>query len=332
MGEISIAEVKAGDVLLFRGRGLIPWAIRLFDGGDVNHAAIALDGPDLAEAAGSGLRRHPLADATAANVFTEVRRMDVVDTTPILTKANAFVEDGNKYAYHQLVLLALLAVTRRVPAPRFARRLIRSALDHAATALGDLVPTGKTRMICSEFVWRCYAEAAPPSPIEIELATVFAALDPGDAGETVLEWALRQDDREVELAASPMFAASFDLTKAEADIEEAILEYADLAGLSGTLPEDIAPNVSFAAPPAPQPEPSDDDLLASMALFGTALKDTAVDADPGEVTFGVDLAALGAVALKGALQGILDVSVDGNFVTPRDLAKSKLAAVGRLTT
>ena len=322
----TLADIQPGDVLLFRGKGLIPWAIRLFDGGEVNHAAIAVDGVNLAEAAGHGLQAAQIAQAVGSNVFTEVRRMDGLAPEHVIEQANSLVKNGNEYAYHQLVLLALLAVTRRIPVPWAAKRLIRSALDHAATALGDLVPTGKTRMICSEFVYRCYAEAAPPSLIDIQLATVFAAALDGEP--PLLDWAMQQGDIEVQLPPLTTFGP-FDIDAAQAEVEQRIIEYAEDAGLAGTLPEEvvITPTVTFAAP---APQPTNEDLLGSLAAFGLALQDTA-DGAKAPATFGIG-STIGSAALKGAIKGIIDVSVDANFVTPRDLAKTNsLTTIGRIT-
>jgi hypothetical protein len=326
----TISEVRPGDILLFRGRGLIPWAIRLFDGGEVNHAAIALDATDLAEAAGAGLRRNTLAEAAENNVFTEIRRFEGADLTPVLSKASRFVEEGHRYAYQQILLLALLAVTRRIPAPRVAKRLIRSALDHAASALGDMLPSGASWMICSEFVYRCFNEATPPSTISVDLATVFALDEQG--GGTFLDWGLQQDDREVELPLLATFGGGFDPLAAEAELEQRIVEYADAANLAGTLPEDAASSLAFTLPVAPPPEPGDEELLTAMASFGVAIQQAREGGAPAP-TFGVGLGTVGSVALKGALKGIADVSVDANFVTPRDLAKSaSIVTIGRITS
>ena len=56
-------DVLPGDILLFRGKGFVSWAIRLFDGTEVNHAAIALDGGKLAEAGGHGLQQRDIPTA-----------------------------------------------------------------------------------------------------------------------------------------------------------------------------------------------------------------------------------------------------------------------------
>jgi hypothetical protein len=342
---ITLDDVKPGDVLLFHGRGLIPWAIRLFDGSEVNHAAIAMPNGTLYEAGGSGLRSSNLAEACSSAKYTLVRRLDGQPLDPVLARADTLFADRSKYAYHQILLLVLLAMTRRIPAPRAARRLLRSALDHAATAVGDLVPTGKQRMICSEYVYRCYAEAVEASTnpylLAVDLASVFAAVDDagGDVAEgTYLDWALAQDDREVDLGAPDVSFGGDDaepvdgldpLDHAEAEIEALIVDYAEEAGLADTLPDEpIAVSPTFADDAVP--EPTDDELLASMARFGLALQDTA--AGPVSPTFDGGIAAvIGAAALKGALAGIADISVDPNFVTPRDLLKStSLNGMGRI--
>jgi hypothetical protein len=183
-------------------------------------------------------------------------------------------------------------------------------------------------MICSEYVYRCYAEATPPSSIAVDLATVFAA--PEAAPPPLLDWALAQGDGELQLAPAVSFAGGFDPVAAEAEIEQRIAEYVETANLEGALPDETEPVATFAVPGAPEPEPSDEELLESMATFGTMLQATSPGSTP-DAAFAIDLAAIGTVALKGAIQGIVDVSVDSDFVTPRDLEKSSsLTAIGQI--
>jgi hypothetical protein len=328
----TLDDIQPGDVLLFHGNSLISWAIRLFDGGDVNHAAIAMSGGQLAEAAGQGLQLASIATEVGSNEFTEVRRRLDLDLTDVTGRATRYVTDGHQYAYQQIFLLALLGITRRIPAPWAARRLLRSALDHAASALSDLVPTGRSRMICSEFVYRVYAEASTAQPNPYLLAIDMGATFAGD-DDTLLAEALRSDDRPLTDVVGPTFAepsAPFDADAAERELNDLIADYADAAESAGVpvgLPAGavtVAPTFGADAAP-PKPEPTEDEMLRSMAAFGLALQDTA----GGNVspTFGV----ITDVTLHGALQGIVDVSVDPNFVTPRDLAMSKtLTTIGRI--
>src|SRR5262245_24144274 len=148
---ITAADIAPGDVLLFHGHGFVAWAIRKLDGTRVNHAAIALDANQLGEAAGSGLRRFSIAQTVAGNEMTVVRRLPDQDMAPVLAKANFYLDGRVPYAYQQIVLLALLTTTRKIPMPRVARRLVRSVLDHAAAALNEMFGTGTKTMICSEY-------------------------------------------------------------------------------------------------------------------------------------------------------------------------------------
>src|SRR5260370_32683684 len=58
MGEVGARELRAGDILLLRSAGAAAWVARLFDGADVDRAALYLGEGRVAEAAGDagGLR------------------------------------------------------------------------------------------------------------------------------------------------------------------------------------------------------------------------------------------------------------------------------------
>jgi len=196
-------EVRAGDVLLFRGGGFVSWAIRAFDGTDVNHAAIALDSTTLGEAGGRGLQRTLIETATKSNRYMRVRRHTDPDPGPVLTVASTYLDEGRPYAYQQIVLLALLASTRRLRLTGIARRMLRSVLDHGAAALNAFVDRGGARsMICSEFVYRVYAEAVadPADRYRLLIPVGDTAFDA--EATSLAEWALVQPDDVLESAAA----------------------------------------------------------------------------------------------------------------------------------
>jgi hypothetical protein len=181
----SVAEVRAGDVLLFHGKGFVSWAIRLGDGTDVNHAAVALGDGKLAEAGGFGLQSRAVPVPGEGEYFRVHRLEGTQELTPVLGVAQDYLNNRNFYAYQQIVLLAVLTLVRRLPLPRVARRLVRAALDHAAGALMDLLPVGKEWTICSEYVYRAFDEAHP-DPDDVYTLTVpdisFAAAASTPAG------------------------------------------------------------------------------------------------------------------------------------------------------
>jgi hypothetical protein len=326
---LTVKDIEPGDVLLFHGHSLVSWAIRKLDGSRVNHAAIALDGGMLGEAAGSGLRRFSIADAVAGNDFTVVRRLPDQDVAPVLGKADGYLQGQVPYAYQQIVLLALLTTTRKIPLPRVARRLLRSVLDHAAAALNGMVDKGARTMICSEYVYRCYDEAtdATPDPFVLDIIGRGGSLSFGDAtvpvgGEegSFLSWALSQPDDALESAASESFAipssATVDPGRAEEELDPLILEYAMQVQPNDPEVLEMAPQVAFGLPEPTAPEPTDQEILASMTSFSAALelhRETQGE-EPADEAFGVATAVAG-----GALKGLVHVSADPNFVTPGDL-------------
>lgn len=325
-----MTEIHSGDVLLYHGRGFISWGIRKFDGTEVNHAGIALDGDRLGEAAGSGLRIASIPDSVSSNDFVVVRRFGGTDPLqPVVGIADGYLTAGKPYAYQQIVLLAILASTRRIPLPGIGRRMLRSVLDHAAAALNAFVDKGDgTRsMICSEFVYRCYAEVAgDPNPYRLLIRAGDQSFGPGG---TPVDWALAQP--ESDLAITPTFGPPVDPLRAEADLAPLIAAYAEETGLADDDMPGGPVTAAFGAASGglADTDVSDDELLQSFGSFGLALQD-ATGTAPVAQSFGVG-AVIGGAVVKGAIAGIKDISIDPNFVTPGDLLRSdSLTDVGRL--
>lgn len=336
----SAAEISAGDVLLFHGQGFVSWAIRKIDGSDVNHAAIVLPGGVLAEAGGFGLQQRAVPQTMGQGESMRVSRLDAaVDLAPVLAKASTYLAAGHLYAYQQIVMLALLCVTRSIPLPRLARRMVRSVLEHAATAVLDLLPVGAKWMICSEYVYRCFDEAVDGDHDPYRLLISGVSFGPGEA--TLVDWAL-DNVRDVPVTPAVAFGSmpAEPVQRAatiEASLAPAIADYAaELHAAGLTADDDLPPmlDVSFGPPAALPPEPTDDELLASLATFGEAWGRATGAGPSGPVTpaFGPGtVATISAAALKGALEGLKHISVDPNFVTPRDLLQTpSLRPIGRI--
>lgn len=305
------SEIRAGDVLLFNGDSFISKAIRLFDGAPVNHAALALDGGQLGEAAGSGLRFASVAGAVAHNNFTVIRALpDPVDVAPVVKRGQSYVQDGAKYAYQQIAFLAILGLTRQVPLPPIGRRMMRAVLDKAAAALNALVESDRQLMICSEYVYRCYDEAhdgAPPNPYALNvLPGSFAAGEP-----SLVDWALALDDDRLP---APELVPTFDTPPDLATVDtEAEAELGPLIGTYLAEVESGAPGLTFG-----DAEP-DDALLQSMVNFGAALEPatpaSAESAGSPPVTFALP-------SPRRALERVRAIAADPNFVTPGDLLRT----------
>ncbi|MEN1973282.1 hypothetical protein WCE34_13280 [Luteimonas sp. MJ204] len=163
MDTIAIDTLQEGDILLMMGDGplsdLIAWA----SDGTYSHAAMVADQGELIEASLAGVRRYPLAkrlgevdhyhwvDAFRAH-DGQGRPFDSGDRRLVREHAQALL--GAPYPVDQLALFgAIMALRGKWPAHSWARKLVRLALDRA-------VPSESPAMLCSEVVYRSWAECA----------------------------------------------------------------------------------------------------------------------------------------------------------------------------
>ncbi len=110
-----------------------------------------------------GVVRRPLDTSVAGSEWVLVRRLKDTprDMQPVLHRTQWYVDQTNRYAYEQILLLAFLCLTRKVKFTPILDRLLRSVLDNAAALLNRLSDNGREPMICSELVYRSYDEALP---------------------------------------------------------------------------------------------------------------------------------------------------------------------------
>ena len=185
--KVPANQLLPGDVLLYHGSGFISEMIRLFDGSQYSHAAF-FNGQKVVEAIGSGITERNLPVSVAEAKYVDVYRFVSQDghklgyagyaTQPVLDTSAKFVAEADRYAYEQILLLAALAGSRRIPVVSdipFLRWILRNILDNAADILAKIVAGGKEPMICSELVYRCYTESGPQYDLMIRGADTLAA-------------------------------------------------------------------------------------------------------------------------------------------------------------
>ena len=160
---VAVGALRPGDVLLYQGTGWLARLIRFFDGTDFNHAGLCLGDGSVAEAQAPGVIRQGVEPSIAGRVKVLVRRLkqDVPSLDPVVGRGLQIVDEGHRYAFEQLLLLALLGLTRKLKATPILRTLLRKTLDRAAAVATGIIGAGREPMICSEFVYRCYDEALP---------------------------------------------------------------------------------------------------------------------------------------------------------------------------
>jgi hypothetical protein len=159
---VAKSRLHGADVLLYRGTGWVAEIIRFFDGTDFSHVGLYLGREAVGEALGNGLVQTALVQSITGRKRVLVRRLKQdVTLQPVLDRAQIYIAQGPRYAYEQILLLAFLTLTRKLPVAVSLRALLRSILDRAAQIVTGIVALGKDPMICSEFVFRCYDEAVP---------------------------------------------------------------------------------------------------------------------------------------------------------------------------
>jgi hypothetical protein len=162
-GVVGVSDLLPADVLLYKGTSFISRAIQFFDGTDHSHASLYLGDEQVGEAAARGLVRNGIHTSAHGNEWVDVYRLKnrPPDISPVLDKAAEYLDQGNRYGFEQILLLAFLTLTRRLKVTPVLRALIRQALDAAAAVLTRYLSQDREPMICSEFVYRAYDEALP---------------------------------------------------------------------------------------------------------------------------------------------------------------------------
>ena len=315
--DLPIAQLIPGDVLLYRGRGLVSDAIRLIDRSEVSHAGLFLGrfgdrGRSVGEAVREGLIRRELPRSVEHAEWVEARRLKDPPATldPVLARAAHYLERGERYAFEQILLLAFLCITRTLAGSSALGRLLRVTLDAAAEFLLQLVHAGREPMLCSEFVYRCYGEGLPGSLDILERAAkareavigTMRGIRRGSALALYIEGQGEEDAQGIiDLSRSMRIPRPLDLS----GVDEAIRDYFN--------------DLQTRAPRAARVELASPELNPSFERFSAAL--------------GMARGWTGreAPSRSEAMAALVDAAAD--FVTPGDLQRSRsLAWIGKLKT
>src|SRR5438477_9350218 len=137
--QIRPGELRAGDILLLRSSGLLAWATRFFDGSEVDRAALYLGDGRVAECVDGPPVARTLEECLAGTELSFARRLkEVAPLEPVLGRAADQLGAGR--VARREVVIALLAISRKLRPTPSLRRLQRAALDSAAPLLGGNSP------------------------------------------------------------------------------------------------------------------------------------------------------------------------------------------------
>ena len=170
----GVDSLSAGDILLYRTNSLFGRAILRLDETEVSHAALFL-GDEVAEAlTREGLVQRSIQKSIEGCPWVAVMRVQPQpgSMTPVWDVAQKYLDQGNRYGYEQILLLAVICLTRRHDLGNpLLRRMAIAAMGKAVDLIDYLFAEGKEPMICSEFVFRTYDEARPEpdDPYSLEI-------------------------------------------------------------------------------------------------------------------------------------------------------------------
>src|SRR5258708_262553 len=123
--------LRAGDVLLLRSPGAAAWAARLFDGAEVDRAALCLGEGRVAEGVDGAIAERSLDECLAGSERAIARRLKITAAMePVLARAAALRQE--RVAASIEVKLALLCCSRKLRATPGLRGLQRAALEAGA--------------------------------------------------------------------------------------------------------------------------------------------------------------------------------------------------------
>ncbi|MDD9340613.1 YaeF family permuted papain-like enzyme [Providencia heimbachae] len=161
---LAVTDMLPGDILLSSATGLNSWGIRLFSVSGVSHASIYLGLGEVAESVGSGVRIIPLDQAISeSNNMVVLRQSGLTSLHASKLREFSAQNDGNKYNYKGIVMIAPWMLTKRVCELPLIGETVRNFClkTLAKVQLGDDIDQANG-FFCSQFVLDAYKYAGMP--------------------------------------------------------------------------------------------------------------------------------------------------------------------------
>jgi len=174
----SLKGLQPGDVLLYHGCDAFARCIQHFDATPYFHAALLVEQGVVAESVmAGGVGTRPLAETFRRREWATVRRYraellppraEKAGVHPVVAQARAMVRTSPRYDYEQLLPLALLLLTRKVPQTASFGRVVVGLLERLNSQLRSARKKSDgsqaAAWVCSKFVAECYAGAGTADP------------------------------------------------------------------------------------------------------------------------------------------------------------------------
>ncbi|HKM33853.1 MAG TPA: hypothetical protein VJY54_03820 [Lachnospiraceae bacterium] len=172
---MQIQDLRPGDILIFKSHNdsKLSRIISILTKSDVSHSAIVDEDTNyLLEASLDGGARTPIESYSPRVAY--IRRLETCPTPSFAVEiAKSYVQTGFPYSYAELVASGLYLLSCRIAPLLEHGKLLCTMLEIATYAISKAIDykknNGKEAMICSELVYRSYAEAALSHGSEFEI-------------------------------------------------------------------------------------------------------------------------------------------------------------------
>src|SRR5260370_24186682 len=150
-------QFRPGAILLWRSRGRLSWAVRLFDGAEADRAALVIGDGRVVELVDGAPVLRALDECLGAAEAAVARRLkEPASMEPVVARAESL--RAAHASGRPQGLLGLLACARKLRAAPSLRSLQRSCLEAGAAAMSPAQP-----LTSAAVIRRCYQDA-PPQP------------------------------------------------------------------------------------------------------------------------------------------------------------------------
>jgi hypothetical protein len=181
--QISVSDLLPGDVLLSCGKEALSILIKRLDGGDYSHSAV-WDGPSAVDATEDGFVRRELEKDIGYQWYLDAYRWHspAPGSTdlgagsypygPVIARNDRIVDAKTKFAYDELLMLAVIVAVSKEPSDKWLGRAVRLLLSRAEQWIHEHIfaKPGTAAMTCAESVAVSFDEAVPAKyAIELEV-------------------------------------------------------------------------------------------------------------------------------------------------------------------
>ena len=229
---MDINDLKPADILLFSGEkeSWISKAIMFLTDAPVSHAAIASEAPaTIVEETPPAIRASNVKERIDHRTIYVMRSKQQKSMHPVVNAAMRYLNEKEPYPMSNLYLVGLLLLYRKFTPDTLLKKAMIKIFRVLAEDMIEFINKhkypGKLPMVCSQFVYQCYADAGSDYRLHIKHGTLLKAPMTVQAEEmNVLDYTIHKvkTDRSVQFRTLSQTLQSQPLKTAEPPTEEAL--------------------------------------------------------------------------------------------------------------